>query len=121
MQEIGKQFKHCPILSFGQRNWRHRSRDAVETKLCGMKIKEILEVGSPIVIIKAQPMFKTTKPMPMMQPNTGRLKLGHAHQYFFPNIYEHGFYFPLERTLLSFYNANLFAKAQCVFLRKENP
>jgi hypothetical protein len=91
----------------------------VETKLGGMKIKETLEVGSLIVIIEAQLMFKTTKPMPMIQPNTGGLKLGHAGQYFFPNIYECGFYFPKERTLLSFYNANLFAKAQCDLLHKK--
>jgi hypothetical protein len=83
----------------------------METKVGGMKIKETLEVGSPVVIIETPPMFKTTKPMPMMQPNIGRLKLGHASQYFFPNIYECGFYFPIERTLLNFYNDNLFAKA----------
>jgi hypothetical protein len=46
----------------------------METKLGGMKIKHTLEVGSPIVIIEAPPMLKTTEPMSIMQPNTGRLK-----------------------------------------------
>jgi hypothetical protein len=39
-----------------------------------MKIKQTLEVGSPIIIIEAPPMFKPVEPMPIMQRNTGRLK-----------------------------------------------
>jgi hypothetical protein len=46
----------------------------MEMKLGGMKIKHTLEVGNPIAIIKAPPMFNTTEPMPIMQPNIGRLK-----------------------------------------------
>ncbi|CAK9858964.1 unnamed protein product [Sphagnum jensenii] len=50
----------------------------LETKLGGMKIKETLEVGSPVVIIEAPPMLKTAEPMPMMRPNTGTIKPGDA-------------------------------------------
>ncbi|KAH9576891.1 hypothetical protein CY35_01G186400 [Sphagnum magellanicum] len=50
--------------------------DAMEAKLGGMKIKETLEVGSPVVIIEAPPMLKTAEPMPMMRPNTGIIKPG---------------------------------------------
>jgi hypothetical protein len=62
-------------------HWSKRleaQRDAVETKLGGMKIKETLEVGSPVVIIEAPPMLKTAEPMPMMRPNTGTIKPGDA-------------------------------------------
>ncbi|KAH9576979.1 hypothetical protein CY35_01G191000 [Sphagnum magellanicum] len=62
-------------------HWSKRleaQRDAVETKLGGMKIKETLEVGSPVVIIEAPPMLKTAEPMPMMRPNTGTIKHGDA-------------------------------------------
>ncbi len=86
-------------------HWSKRleaQRDAVETKLGGMKIKETLEVGSPVVIIEAPPMLKTAEPMPMMRPNTGTIKPGDAGRYFFPNIYECSFCFPADRTLLSF-------------------
>jgi hypothetical protein len=41
-------------------------RDAMEAKLGGMKIKETLELGSPVVVIEAPPMLKTAEPMPMM-------------------------------------------------------
>ncbi|CAN5953618.1 unnamed protein product [Sphagnum jensenii] len=62
-------------------HWSKRleaQRDAEETKLGGMKIKENLEVGSPVVIIEAPPMLKTAEPMPMMRPNTGTIKPGDA-------------------------------------------
>ncbi|KAH8976175.1 hypothetical protein BDL97_01G199900 [Sphagnum fallax] len=62
-------------------HWSKRleaQRDAVETKLGAMKIKETLEVGSPVVIIEAPPMLKTAEPMPMMRPNTGTIKPGDA-------------------------------------------
>jgi hypothetical protein len=62
-------------------HWSKRleaQRDAVETKLGGMKIKQTLEVGSPVVIIEAPPMLKTAEPMPMMRPNTGTIKPGDA-------------------------------------------
>jgi hypothetical protein len=80
-------------------------RDAIEAKLGGMKIKETLEVESPVVIIEAPPMLKTAEPMPMMRPNTSIIKPGDAGRYFFPNICDCGFSFP-ERTLLSFNSAS---------------
>jgi hypothetical protein len=70
------------------------------------KIKETLEVGSPVVIIEAPPMLKTAEPMPMIRPNTGIIKPGDAGRYFFPNICDCGFSFPAERTLLSFNSAS---------------
>ncbi len=103
-------------------HWSKRleaQRDAMEAKLGGMKIKETLEVGSPVVIIEAPPMLKTAEPMPMMRPDTGIIKPGDAGQYFFPNICDCGFSFPAERTLPSFNSANWFAKPQCVLLQNK--
>jgi hypothetical protein len=122
-------FRHCPILSHSSKRVKAQ-RDAVETKLGGMKIKQTLEVGSPIIIIEAPPMLKPAEPMPIMQPNTGRLKPNISNNLFIgkkilektPNIYECGFCFLAERKiLLNFCSANLFAKAQCVLLHKQNP
>jgi hypothetical protein len=36
-----------------------------------MKVKEALELGSPILILQAPPMLKTAEPMPMLRPNVG--------------------------------------------------
>ncbi len=93
--------------------------DAMEAKLGGMKIKETLEVGSPVVIIEAPPMLKTAEPMPMTRPNTGIIKPGDTGRYFFPNICDSEFSFPVERTLLSFNGASWFAKPQCVLLQNK--
>lgn len=46
-----------------------------------LKVKEALELGSPILILQAPTMFKTAEPMPMLRPNVGTIYSGDAGQY----------------------------------------
>ncbi|CAM6079657.1 unnamed protein product [Sphagnum tenellum] len=64
----------------------------VGTKSGGqMKVKEALELGSPILILQAPPMLKTAEPMPMLRPNVGTIYSGDAGQY--STFEAHGFSF----------------------------
>ncbi len=46
-----------------------------------MKVKEALELGSPILILQAPPMLKAAESMPVLRPNVGTIYSGDAGQY----------------------------------------
>ncbi len=46
-----------------------------------MKVKEALELGSPILILQAPPMLKAAEPIPVLRPNVGTIYSGDAGQY----------------------------------------
>ncbi|CAM6071644.1 unnamed protein product [Sphagnum tenellum] len=46
-----------------------------------MKVKEALELGSPILTLQAPPMLKAAEPMPVLRPNVGTIYSEDAGQY----------------------------------------